>query len=70
MTGDNIVDIWRGLPPLHISKPWSVKGCPVAVSPALKLLLTICLIVAIGGCVNTKPGDFNSPELPADKRPF
>jgi hypothetical protein len=70
MTDDNIVDIWRGLSPLHISKPWREKGCPAAMSPALKLLLTISLIVAIGGCVNTKPGDFNSPEPPADRRPF
>jgi hypothetical protein len=59
MTTENIKD-----------KPWSEKGCPAAMSPALKLLLTICLLVAIGGCVNTKPGDFNSPEPPADRRPF
>jgi hypothetical protein len=37
---------------------------------AMKLLLTMRLIVTLGGCVNTKPGDTNAPEAPADRRPI
>jgi hypothetical protein len=70
MTNDNIVDNWWGLPPLHIDKLCRDRNHPVGMLLALKLLLTIHLIVTLGGCVNTKPGDTNAPEAPADRRPF
>jgi hypothetical protein len=46
------------------------RSHPVGMLLALKLLLTIQLIVTLGGCVNTKPGDTSAPEAPADRRPF
>jgi hypothetical protein len=67
---DNIVDTWRDMLPLRSGIPWRKKERPAATLRALQWLLSVCLIVAIGGCVNTKPGDFNAPEPPAERRPF
>ena len=55
---------------MHIGKLCRERNHPVGMLLALKLLLTIHLIVTLGGCVNTKPGDTNAPEAPADRRPF
>jgi hypothetical protein len=60
---DNIADILRGPPPSQMGKFLCTRN-------ALKLLLAIYLVVAYAGCVNTKPGDFNAPESPSDRRPF
>jgi hypothetical protein len=68
MTDANIVDIWRGSPPLHVSKSRREKDHGVEFS--LKLLLTIGLIAFLGGCISTRGGDYDTPEFVGDSRPF
>jgi hypothetical protein len=70
MTGDNILDKWRGVPRSPKEKSFRTMADPVRRLRGQTLLVTVCLFVALGGCVNTKPGDFNAPEPPADRRPF
>jgi hypothetical protein len=60
---DNITHILRDLPPSQMGKLLCKRN-------ALTLLLAIYLVVAHAGCVNTKPGDFNAPESPSDRRQF
>jgi hypothetical protein len=58
MTGGNIADIsWR-LPQ------------PSGLWFAVKLFVTICLIVTLSGCVSTREGDYDRPEFAADRRPI
>jgi hypothetical protein len=61
MTDHKIVDIWRGLPKLPFGKPWPRRDRAVTMWPALKLLVTVSLIVTLGGCVSTRQGDYETP---------
>jgi hypothetical protein len=36
---------------------------------AVKLFVTICLIVTLSGCASTSEGDYDRPEFTADSRP-
>jgi hypothetical protein len=65
MTDDNSVDIWQGLPPLPMGKPWT--RLPVAKPLALKMLVTVGLLVALGGCVSTRQGDYENPFVPGSQ---
>jgi hypothetical protein len=67
MTDHTIVESRRGLPPLQLGKRWKERDHPVALLLALKVLVTVCLIVTLGGCVSTREGDYETPFVHGDQ---